>query len=409
MLSQRLKALRRQAGAEDTSPPVSRAGDVAGRIARLRPSTTTPPRSGDAAEMSLARRVGGERIAPGMILIERRVSLETPHGRFPLSRLSGGGPPLAEAQGLDPGRMLFFDTETSGLAGGSGTVAFMLGLGRVVGRSFVVRQYLLTAFSGEPALLRGAGEWLAGASALVSFNGKSFDAPLLATRYRLSRLTNPFQGLPHIDLLAATRRAYSARWPDCRLATAERELLQFRRSDDLPGAEAPAAWLDWLRAGDGGRLPGVARHNYWDILSLAALLPLLGEVHADPAAWSADPLAVARSRLRAGDEAEARRLLARAAEVAGDTLEPAALLELARLHRRQGAWHEACAIWEPLAERGEREALEQLAKYHEHRRRDYAEAMRYARRLPVDEVASRRSLRLERRLDGRVVRQASLF
>ena len=396
MLKDRLNNLRRQSGAQSSANRTASETSVAERIGRLRPNTAEGKsrRSASRDDEALADCLGGECIAPGVILIQREIDLEARHGRHPLNPSPKGRAVLPDAEGVDLAGLLFFDTETSGLAGGSGTVAFMLGMGRVMGGRFVVRQYLLTAFSGERAMLEAAGAWLEGCTGLVSFNGKSFDAPLLATRHRLVGLSDPFAALPHIDLLAPTRSAFANRWPDCRLATAERELLGFQRIDDLPGAEAPAAWLDWLRTGDGGRLPGVADHNYWDILSLAALLPLLGEVHADPVPWNADVTALARVRLRADDEATAFRLLSRA----GSSLDAAGRLELARLHRRRGEWKAARILWERLAEEGEAEALEQLAKYHEHRRRDYGEAMRYARRLPKGDPGQRRLSRLERKL-----------
>ena len=407
MLKDRLNNLRRQSGAQPAANRTAPAASVAERIVRLRPNSSDgkPKRPASLDDEALTDRLGGRLIAPGVILIERETDLDARHGRHPLNPSPKGRAVLPDARSVDPAGLLFFDTETSGLAGGSGTVAFMLGMGRVIGERLKVRQYLLTAFSGERAMLEAAGAWLEGCTALVSFNGKSFDAPLLATRHRLAGLTDPFATLPHIDLLAPTRRAFASRWSDCRLATAERELLGFHRIDDLPGAEAPAAWLDWLRMGDGGRLSGVADHNHWDILSLAALLPLLGEVHADPVSWNADVTALARARLRDDDEAAAFRLLMRA----GSSLDGAGRLALARLHRRRGEWDAARLLWERLAEEGEAEALEQLAKYHEHRRRDYGEAMRYARRLPKGDPGERRLLRLERKLGGAETFQSRLF
>ena len=405
MLRQRLNSLRRQAGAEpEVTRPSSPTG-LADRIDRLRPKgggeADGSPVADDAA---LAARLGGAPIAPGVILLERAFPLRSLHGRYPLrpARRAGVLPELADVDGDE---LLFFDTETTGLAGGSGTVAFMLGMGRVVGERFVVRQYLLTNFAGEGAMLRAAGEWLNGCTALVSFNGRSFDAPLLATRYRLQGLADPFATRPHVDLLAPTRRAFSHRWEDCRLGTAERELLGFHREDDLPGAEAPAAWLDYLRRGEAGRLPGVARHNEWDILSLAVLLALLDEVHEAPLRWRGDARAIARAYMKGGDDERAFRLL----REGRGALDDEGLLELARQHRRRGEWGEARAIWEALAKGGRAEALEYLAKYHEHQRRDYRAAMGYARRLPGGEASERRRGRLARKLGEGMGVQSSLF
>src|SRR5262249_23289389 len=132
----------------------------------------------------------------------------------PLHFIAGGDEPARE-------RLLFVDTETTGLAGGTGTVAFLLGLARIADGMLIVRQYFLCAFRGEPAMLDHALEWLTPDCRLVSFNGKCFDAPLLATRYQLALRRNPLASLPHIDLLHPARAAFRRNWPDCRLQTAE--------------------------------------------------------------------------------------------------------------------------------------------------------------------------------------------
>src|SRR5690606_31598786 len=131
-------------------------------------------------------------------------------------------------------RMVFLDTETTGLAGGTGTVAFLIGLGRVEAGHLVVRQFWLTSFAGERDLLAAAGDWVDGVDGMVTYNGRSFDLPLVATRCRLAGASDRFSGLRHLDLLGPTRRAFARRWEDCRLTTAERRLLRFERVDDLP-------------------------------------------------------------------------------------------------------------------------------------------------------------------------------
>lgn len=393
VLRDRLKTLRRQAGQKAPQRPSPPA--LADRLQRLRPRSQeriAGHRRHSVEEVAAA--VRGEVAAEGVILIERSVPLSHMHGAFPLARLDMDHGTLPEAEGLDPRRAVFFDTETTGLAGGAGTAAFMVGMGRVQGEALVVRQYLITSFAGERAMLEESGAWLGDAQVLVSFNGKSFDMPLLLTRCRLAGIAAPFASAPHVDLLHPTRRAFGTRWEDCRLATAERALLGFIRQDDLPGSEAPAAWFDYLHRGDGGRLPGVARHNHWDIVSLAALLPALAEVHHAPDRCGADVLAVARSHLRSGDEPRALSLL----DEHRQALSAAGRLELARLYRRCGRWEDACALWEALAKKGNTEALESLAKHYEHARHDYAAALTYAARLPPSPGRERRSQRLRAKL-----------
>ncbi len=117
--------------------------------------------------------------------------------------------------------------------------------------------------------------WLTPETVLLSYNGKSYDRPLLSTRYRLARLADPLPALRHLDLLHPVRRRYRGVWPNCRLATAERELLGVLREDDLPGAEAPAAWLAYLRGGSAAKLRRVGLHNAQDLRSLCGLLEAL--------------------------------------------------------------------------------------------------------------------------------------
>jgi uncharacterized protein YprB with RNaseH-like and TPR domain len=175
-------------------------------------------------------------------------------------------------------RVMLFDTETTGLAGGTGTRAFMIGAADWQPGRLRVRQLTLTSMAGEAAMLREFARWLAPDTVLVSYNGRSYDAPLLATRYRLARLTNPLSGLAHLDLLHPVRRRYRGVWEYCRLATVERQLLGIVREDDLPGSEAPRAWRDYLRGGSARDLRRVGQHNAQDLRSLAGVLIRLGQV-----------------------------------------------------------------------------------------------------------------------------------
>jgi len=169
-------------------------------------------------------------------------------------------------------RLLHFDTETTGLAGGTGTRAFMIGAADWHDGRFRIRQLTITSMAAETAMLRTFASWLADDTVLVSYNGKCYDSPLLKTRYRLARLPDPLTGLGHLDLLHPVRRHWKGQWENCRLATAERELLGVVREDDLPGSEAPAAWLTYLRGGSARNLRRVLAHNNQDLKSLAGVL-----------------------------------------------------------------------------------------------------------------------------------------
>jgi len=171
-------------------------------------------------------------------------------------------------------------------------------------------------------------------------------------------------------------------------------LLQFARSNDLPGAEAPQAWFDYVREGEPSRLPAVLRHNRWDLVSLAMLLPALAAAHRDPEEHGADLEAVARALRKSGAEARALQMLWRNRS----RLAPAAALELVRLLRRCGRAEDGLDILRLLARTGDPGALEQLAKYHEHVTRDFTAALALARRLPDGTDSLRRRERLERKL-----------
>src|SRR3569623_2612539 len=246
----RLGLLRRHAGAHAAGALTS-TPDISARVARLR--VNAPART-KISDTELAHRVGGPVVENGVVLIEQRVPLTHAHGRHLLGRIAG---PLAlpAMDALEPSQLVFLDTESTGLAGGTGTVVFLLGLARIEGNALTVRQYLLTAFAGEAPLLDMAGHWLHSAQSLVTFNGKCFDVPLLSARCRLAGVTDVYTRCAHIDLLHPTRCAYGRDWGDCRLITAARRLLGFHRQDDIAGAEAPQAWLDYVHRGDTRRLP----------------------------------------------------------------------------------------------------------------------------------------------------------
>lgn len=326
---------------------------------------------------AVARRLGGERAADGLVVMEKRIPLEARHGGAPLADLLAAPlGMLVRGDYIAADKLLFLDTETTGLAGGTGTVAFLVGMARIDGGCLHLRQLLLTGFRGEAALLDLALDWISTAEALVTFNGKSFDLPLLVTRYRLARFADPFTTCGHLDLLHPIRCAFRRGWPDCRLQTAERRLLEFSRADDLPGWLVPGAWFDFVREGDFSRIPAVLDHNAWDTISLAGLCAALARVY-DAGHSEADCAAIARALLRSGQRDAAHRHLSRFRE-SGDR---EGLLALADFCRRESRKDEAVALWEQLAAEGCLAALERLAKHFEHDARDYARALAAAEAL----------------------------
>lgn len=181
----------------------------------------------------------------------------------------------ASAAGFDLSQCLFLDTETTGLSGGAGTVVFLCGLGWIDTEALTVEQVFLREFADEPGVLRHVAMRLAEHPHLVTFVGKSFDRHRLAARMAMHRIESDIVRARHLDLYHLARRAWGKQLPDVRLRTVEEAMLGLRRDDDLPGAEAPAAWLDWLRDGS-GPIDRVFEHNRLDVLSLVALLGALG-------------------------------------------------------------------------------------------------------------------------------------
>lgn len=262
------------------NPAASRADsaewkDVFDTLRRLRergPRAVLP-----VAAASTDRRLPGLEIAPGLWLDEQirpwpRLPESLDLSSLCTSRLRGGHDASAEYASVDTRRLAFFDTETTGLAGGTGTRAFMIGLARMSDAGLVLRQWTIATMAAEPLLLAAFVEALGDDAILVSYNGRSYDRPLLSTRLRLARQADPLMGLPHLDLLYITRRRLRAQLPNCRLSTVERHWLGILREDDLPGSEAPAAWLSFLKGNSAALLRRVGAHNAQDLVSLAVLL-----------------------------------------------------------------------------------------------------------------------------------------
>jgi uncharacterized protein YprB with RNaseH-like and TPR domain len=359
-------------------------------------------------------------------LLESDVHLESFHGDSPLSRFRAiapgavatltGEPDLA---GFDLASAVFLDTETTGLAGGTGTAAFLIGIGFVDGDRFRVRQYFMRDYHEEPALLAGLAGDLGRFRHLVTFNGRMFDVPLLETRYRLSRDRFPLADAPHLDLLLPARRLWKARLESCRLQSLEDALLGLRRRGDVPGDEIPRIYFEWVRRRDARALARVFEHNRLDVISLAALAVLACRWVEE--GWADDPrdaysLARVLDRAQLPERADVfyRRTLETDPADAG-SYRVAALLRLAERARRAGEWARAEALWSEAAEAGALEALRALAILREHRERDFASALAAVDRAlallpPSGDPRARRTLegflRRKRRLLVKLARAA---
>ena len=342
-------------------------------------------------------------------LVETAVHLEVRHGDVPLSRFHAIGPKAVsiltaepDLEGFDLRRAVFLDTETTGLAGGAGTAAFLIGVGWVDGERFRVRQYFMRDYHEEAALLHALAEELERFDRLVTFNGKMFDVPLLDARFRLNRGRFPLAEAPHLDLLHPARRLWKARLESCRLQSLEAGVMGLRRTGDIPGEEIPQVYFDWVRRRDGRMLAKVFEHNRQDIVSLAALAVLACQwVEEGRAEDPRDVFSLARvlerARLYDRSEAEYRRAL----DLGPGPVRGPALLRLAWRAKRAGDDTRAAALWGEAGEAGEAEGWRELAMHHEHRTQDLDAALAAVERgLGLVEPESRRDVRAWHQTEG---------
>jgi uncharacterized protein YprB with RNaseH-like and TPR domain len=308
-------------------------------------------------------------------------TLPTPHGPA-LRRTETVRVPAAVAAAVPPGPgTVFLDTETTGLAGGTGTYVFLVGLATwSTARTLTVTQYFLGELGAEAAFLHAVEAAVRTARELVTFNGRTFDLPLLETRYLLARGRWWGADLPHQDLYPVARALWRGRAADCRLSTLEGTLLGLDRGDDLPGALVPQVYFRYLRSGDTGSLPRVFRHNSWDLIALAGLharaAALLDgpDPRHDPVEW----MGAGRWLERRAPDRSARFYEAALRAGLPDALGPGVAWRLGWLWRRAGRLGDARALWADAVARADRPPLRlliDLAKLHEHHARDYGAAL----------------------------------
>lgn len=348
-------------------------------------------------------------------LIDEYLEPRHHHGRAAIaSALSVSTERLAQLaldpslESIDLQRALFLDTETTGLAGGTGTVPFLIGIGWFEDQSMRIQQLFLPELGREAPMLNWLRARVQESSCVVSFNGKTFDWPLLRNRFVLNRVRAPDLP-PHLDLLHCARRVLRPRMKSVRLVELERRVLDMYREDDVSGALIPQLYFDYLDGGDVSPIAKVIEHNANDLIALAALMAELvshfDEVHGgdDPR----DHLAYAKVAERTGDRARARSFADAAARGGGasECTVEACLLN-ARMARRGGnVDDEEQALLDALraADQDELRAVVQLAlaKLYEHRRKDFDSALEHATGTALaegDAAAERRLARLARRL-----------
>lgn len=440
--------------------------DAAERTRAVVAPPRTPVSAHGAVSESAAEVLGGRWCGSGnreFLIVERRYAGGHRHGHMSvldslppatgvwdhLPLLGGDAGRLVSHEAGETRRLLFFDLETTGLAGGAGTYAFLVGLAWFEGAALHVRQLFLSSHGAEQAVLEALTDMVNEAAGVVTFNGRSFDVPLIDSRYALNRLPTPFDDLPHVDMLHPARRLWRRAdeavdtgddgvRPGCRLSDLELAICGHERDGDVPGFEIPARYFHFVRSGDARPLAGVFEHNRQDLVSLAMLTARasrLLEEGSRAATTLREAFGLGTCYERAGLLREAREAYARAAglEEAGLFDAPAvradddgvtraeALRAMAKLARRARRHDEAAEAWQRALTIGRcppaiaREAAEALAVHHEHRVRDLDGARRFAMQsmqygsTPARRQASRHRLaRLERKL-GRTDAPVVLF
>lgn len=278
-------------------------------------------------------------------------------------------------------QLIFLDTETTGLAGGAGTFAFLVGLGIWKPEGFQLVQLFMRSPSEEPAMLAVLNQIVAAYKTVVTFNGKSFDIPLLNSRHLINSLSTPFSEMAHLDLLPLARRLWRNRLPSRALGDLERDILGVARSgEEIPGWMVPQMYLDYLQSGDARPMKGVLYHNAMDILSLAALLHYDAHLLENPLetqpSEGLDLVAIAQIYEEMGDLEKSLELY-QAGLDAGlpRPIYVQTLHRYASIYRKQDAWPEAAALWQRATEFQDIPAAIELAKFYEHRQRSPQDAL----------------------------------
>jgi uncharacterized protein YprB with RNaseH-like and TPR domain len=387
----------------------------------------SPSRELGGPAVDLPNLVPGEEIEneSGMFyLVRREADSSASHGNRCIHEISSmdmeaasllaNEPELAACSCTDG---LYLDTETTGLAGGTGTFAFLIGIGWFEGSAFITQQLFARDFSEERACLSFLRDAVRDKRFLVTFNGKSFDVGLLSARFIMNRLPDPLADLPHLDLLHPSRRLVGHRLENSRLGTLETAVLGLERYGDVPGSEIPQRYFDWLRRRDGRLMKDVFEHNRLDVISMATLALHLSELlsrHPRHEQFHhGDLLAAARLFYDRGEGERACRFLEQLLSSRNRFIAGEAGRYLSLMYKRTGRWDEAISLWEMMitGDSGNVFAAVELAKWYEHRERDYSRALSLVKqvlpsagRLPGSdrEALVYRMNRLKRRLAGEI-------
>ncbi|MCF6334610.1 MAG: ribonuclease H-like domain-containing protein [Spirochaetales bacterium] len=307
-----------------------------------------------------------------------------------------------ELQNVKLSDLLFYDLETTGLSGGAGTVAFLAGFGWIKDGCFSIKQFFLHDFPGESDFLQSIGSVLLPGKVLVSYNGKSFDHPLLRTRFLMNGLN--LDSIPEVDLLHTSRRLWKSRLSSCRLGTVEENILNISRSNDIPGIYIPDVYFNYLKSNSysGGTFPlsGVFDHHLQDIKSLALLLIHIIKIWSNPGSVCSEDAASLGKLMLLKKREEGVLLLERCWAQGENEVGR----ELSLYYKRSGKLLEAVKIWKVMWKKSEElfAGLE-LAKYYEHRIKNIDAAKKIVGKL-ICKPDIVNNLNLVKRLEYRMAR-----
>lgn len=399
--------LQRAIGEPDRSP------DLRGRLDDIFGARDSRDRATGLLEV-----LGGEIIEAGegpSVIVRNEFLEDHVHGNIPLSDLFDIGAHLfpilgrsKELEDLDVEELLFLDTETTGLSGGAGTCAFLVGTAFFKNRRLQVHQFFMRDFDEESSMLSSFKELAEVCRAVVTYNGKSFDIPLLDERFILKRNRMELRKLPHIDLLIPARRLFQGLFEDCRLSTLEGRILGVERIDDIPGPLIPQVFFDFLRTGSTVMLERIFYHNRMDLISLVALTSRVAALIDDPFQASGKGLVkLGKFHHDHGDPGIGSACIETALEGSLSHDDKAGAAKILTLrYKREGRHEEAACIWEKMISEGcdsDPFPYLELAKYYEHRRGDPLMALSMADRILHMEGSNRTALehriaRLKRKL-----------